>query len=293
MLNSSAAYQAMREDWAACADQRQAVIAEGPEATGFLQGQLSQDIEALAPGETAWSLLLQPQGKIDAWLRITRRADSEWLLDTDTGWADAIVTRLTRFKLRTKCELSVAPWQSLTIVGPHADQPIFEGAHADLLDSWAGLAVRTVFGDDLSVGDDRLMSPDDLAVVRIEAGIPRMGSELDESTIPATAGIVEQSVSFTKGCYTGQELVARIDSRGNNVPRLLRGVVLSGGEVPAAGAEVHGPDGSIGSITSAGLSPATGTPVGLAYITRAADLEAPISIDGVEGEVRELPLILT
>lgn len=292
MLDSTAAYQAMRDDWACCRDQRQAVLAEGPESTGFLQGQLSQDIEALAPGETAWSLLLQPQGKIDAWLRVTRRADSEWLLDTDHGWAEAIVTRLTRFKLRTKCDLTIAPWQSLTIVGPNADQVDMGAPAADLLDMWGGLPVRTVFGDELVVDDSRLMAAQDLNVVRIEAGVPRMGSELNESTIPATAGIVDQSVSFTKGCYTGQELVARIDSRGNNVPRLLRGVVLSGGAVPPVGAEVQGADGVVGAITSAGLSPATGAPVGLAYVVRAADLDAPISVDGVAGEVRELPLLL-
>lgn len=298
MIDSSAAYQAMREGWAACVGQRQAVIAEGPEATSFLQGQLSQDIEALAPGETAWSLLLQPQGKIAAWLRVTRRADDEWLLDTDTGWAEVIIKRLTRFKLRTKCELSIAPWTSVTIVGPHADEPTFDGAHADLLDTWAGLPVRTVFIDESGVEaagieESRLMSGADLDVVRIEAGVPRMGSELDESTIPATAGIVEQSVSFTKGCYTGQELVARIDSRGNNVPRMLRGVVLGGGAVPEVGTEVLGTDGKVGVITSAALSPATGAPVGLAYITRATDLGSPVTVEGVAGEVRELPLLLS
>ena len=111
---------AVRNGIGAIAGLRQAVLAEGPETESFLQGQLSQDVASMAPHESRWSLLLHPQGKISAWLRVTRLDGERFLLDVDAGWADEVVTRLTRFKLRTKCELSISPWTSLTIVGTRA-----------------------------------------------------------------------------------------------------------------------------------------------------------------------------
>ena len=93
---------------------------------------------------------------------------------------------------------------------------------------WGGLAGYDLLGADPVAPDGAVaVSQDDYEAARIEAGFPRHGAELDERTIPAEAGLVEASVSFTKGCYTGQELVARIDSRGSNVPRHLRGLLLS------------------------------------------------------------------
>ena len=93
-------------------------------------------------------------------------------------------------------------------------------------------------------------------MVRIEDGVPAMGAELSDKTIPAEAGqaVIDASVSFTKGCYTGQELVARVDSRGNNVPRQVRALVLAGAEAPPAlGAEVTDQGKAVGAITSIGL----------------------------------------
>ena len=96
----------VRTTLAVIAGQRQAVIAEGPDALKFLQGQLSQDLDALAPGEAGWSLLLHPQGKISAWFRITRVTDDRFVIDVDAGWADEVLTRLNRFKLRTDIDIS-------------------------------------------------------------------------------------------------------------------------------------------------------------------------------------------
>ena len=166
-----------------------------------------------------------------------------------------------------------------------------------MITSWAGVAVRDVFGPDLDAAsiDAAPLSADQFAALRIEAGVPKMGVELDESTIPAAAGIVEQSVSFTKGCYTGQELVARIDSRGNNVPKRLLSVVLSGDVVPSAGAAVMAGDAAIGAITSASYSEQLGAAVGLAYISRAGEVGQSVTIYvngvAVTGELRELPLV--
>jgi folate-binding protein YgfZ len=277
--------------------QRQAVIAEGPDALKFLQGQLSQDLDSLAPGEASWSLLLHPQGKISAWFRITRATNDRFVMDLDAGWADEVLTRLNRFKLRTDIYITLAPWTSLTIVGPGADDLAVAGVEHDMVTSWAGVQVRDVFGPDLNEQsvDVLPMSATELDAVRIEAGVPKMGVELDESTIPAAAGIVEQSVSFTKGCYTGQELVARIDSRGNNVPKRLLSVVLSGDIVPGSQAVITADDASIGMITSASYSAHLDAVVGLAYISRAgaAGQTVTVDIDGtaVTAELRELPLV--
>lgn len=287
----------LRTSLGVIAGQRQAVIAEGPDALTFLQGQLSQDLDALAPGEASWSLVLHPQGKISAWFRITRVSDDRFVLDLDTGWADEVLTRLNRFKLRTKIDVELAPWQSLTIVGPGADDVVVNGVEHDMITSWAGVPVRDVFGPDLTA-DSVAIDPIDaatLTALRIEAGVPKMGVELDESTIPAAAGIVDQSVSFTKGCYTGQELVARIDSRGSNVPKRLLSILIEGGHVPAAGSDVQVDGDSVGVVTSSAVSGHLGSAVALAYISRKAEVgqQVTIEIDGnvATGEIRDLPLV--
>lgn len=279
------------------ASQRQAIIAEGPDALTFLQGQLSQDLNALAPGEASWSLVLHPQGKISAWFRITRVTDDRFVLDLDDGWADEVLTRLNRFKLRTDIDISLAPWNALTIVGPGADDLEVTGVEHDMITSWAGVAVRDVFGSDLGgpALDLPELTAEALTALRIEAGVPKMGVELDESTIPAAAGIVEQSVSFTKGCYTGQELVARIDSRGNNVPKRLLSVVVSGDVAPATGAEIRVDGEVVGSITSAAWSSHVDAMVCLAYVSRKAEAGQRVDVDvagaDVAGDLRDLPLV--
>ena len=207
---------------------RDFVRVAGPEARPFLQGQLSQDVDTLAPGHTRMSFLLQPSGKVDAYLRVSCIADEAFLLDVDTGWGDAVVDRLQRFKLRTKADIArVGGWQCIAEV-----------------DEVGGLVEEII--DDIEVEG----LPSDLEsyeVLRIKAGIPAMGHEIDENTIPASLGVNDRAVSFTKGCYTGQELVARIDSRGGNTPTKLvgfRGTAKVGEPVVIDGREV-------GRITSA------------------------------------------
>ena len=287
----SATTATVRAGRGAVADQRQAVVVAGPEAESFLQGQLSQDISALAPGEVAWSLLLQPAGKISARLRVTRTDHEEFVLDVDGGWADVVVARLERFKLRTKCTIETMGWRSLTIVGPTAHDLEVHGVEFEVHGDWAGLVTRDVFGTDLGFDHDELVAPEILTTLRVEAGIPAMGSELDETTIPAAAGILDDSVSFTKGCYTGQELVARIDSRGNTVPRRLVGVVLDSDEVPAPESPLIADGAEVGHVTSAGYSTALGTAVCLAYASRKVDLDASVAVGDVAGTVVELPLV--
>ena len=289
-------YAALRGDVGAVALRRDVLRAAGPDTLAFLQGQLSQDVD-LDVGRSAWAFLLQPQGKVVALLRVTRRADDEFLLDTDGGWGGTVLERLQRYKLRVKCDLEPLDWRVVALRGPRSPEvaPSAEGDVVVAVADWPGWPGLDLLGPSpASPAGVRPCSEDAYDVVRIETGVPAMGSELDERTIPAEAGVVAQTVSFTKGCYTGQELVARIDSRGGNVPRHLRGVVIGGGSPPPAGAAVEADGKEVGSLTSVGVSPGLGAPVALAYIGRAVSPPADVTVvwEGgrVPARVEALPL---
>jgi folate-binding protein YgfZ len=199
--------------------------------------------------------------------------------------------RLERFKLRIKCELEPVPWRCLAIRGPKA-HALAEGTDAD----WPGLPGVDQVGDDIGVPPGvRECDLGAYEAVRIEAGVPVMGRELDESTIPAEAGVVDRAVSFTKGCFTGQELVARIDSRGGNVPRHLRGIVIGTNVVPPVGARVEADGKEVGALTSVAESLERRAPVALAYVRRAVEPPADVTVswDGgsVQARVETLPLV--
>jgi folate-binding protein YgfZ len=276
--------------------QRDVVRVHGPEAVGFLQGQLSQDVAALPVGESTPSLLLQPTGKVDAWLRVTRLGDDDVLLDVDAGHGDAVHARLRRFKLRTKAELEPAAWSGLALRGPGArevDVPV--GSHG-LVATWPGVpAVDLIGPGELALAGVAVADTDALEALRIECGVPAMGAELTDATIPAEMGqwLIDASVSFTKGCYTGQELVARIDSRGGNVPRPLRGLLVEGDHAPVH-ADVELPDGTpVGSVTSSARSAVLGL-VALGVIGRAVAPGTAVQLRWADGSspatVVELPL---
>jgi folate-binding protein YgfZ len=284
-------YWVMRNEVGAVWLPRDFLRASGPDTLSFLQGQLSQDVEKVAVGESSWSLLLQPQGKVDAFLRLTRTGDDEILLDTDGGWGERVLERLNRFKLRVKCDLETVAWRCLAVRGPRAHE-VAAGLPVD----WPGLPGVDVVGESPAVPDGvPLCQLDAYEAVRIEAGVPAMGRELDEGTIPAEAGIVDRAVSFTKGCFTGQELVARIDSRGGNVPRHLRGVVVQTNVIPPAGATVAVDGKAVGELTSVAQSFERRAPVALAYVRRAVEppAEATLSWSGgsAPARVEQLPLV--
>ncbi|MGH9068026.1 MAG: hypothetical protein ACRD0J_11165, partial [Acidimicrobiales bacterium] len=111
-------YRALREGLGAVEVDRDVVAASGPDTVEYLQGQLSQDVAALTVGGSAWSLLLAPQGKVDARLRVTRTGPDAFVLDVDGGWGEAVVARLARFRLRSKVELTALPWRCLALRGP-------------------------------------------------------------------------------------------------------------------------------------------------------------------------------
>jgi folate-binding protein YgfZ len=276
--------------------ERDIVVVTGPEARPFLQGQLSQDLDPLGVGRSAWSLLLQPTGKVDAWLRVTRTEEEAFVLDVDAGHGDAVEARLRRFRLRTKADLHQATWRGWALRGPAIEER--ESVSPEVLAlpaAWPGVAGVDLIGPDVErpVALEEA-DPEALEVLRIECGVPAMGTELTEATIPAEAGqwLIDESVSFTKGCYTGQELVARIDSRGGNVPRPLRGLVLDADDV-APGATVTVGGAAVGLTTSVGRSPVLG-PVALAPLARSVEPGAAVEVEQgratVAGEVTALPM---
>jgi folate-binding protein YgfZ len=277
-------YARLRADAGAVWLDREAIEVRGPDALAFLDGQLSQDLKAMASGDVGDALLLQPQGKVVALLRVARVEDDTFVLDTDAGFGGAVIERLERFKLRTKADITtIEGWRCLAVRGPNAARV------AGIANDWPGLPGVDVVGVDAAVPDGVvLVDPAAYEAARIEAGVPVMGRELTDATIPAEAtGVVERAVSFTKGCYTGQELVARVDSRGGNVARRLAGVELDGTDVPAPGSALTMPDGApAGVITSAAISPRTGGVVALAYVPRKVAIPGPV----VGGRLVELPL---
>jgi tRNA-modifying protein YgfZ len=266
--------------------QRDVVRVSGPEAIDFLQGQLSQDVAALAIAGSTPSLLLQPTGKVDAWLRATRLADDEVLLDVDAGFGEAVRSRLARFKLRTKLDLALEHWAGLALRGPGADDVDAPPGALAVPAGWPGVAgVDLIGAGELALAGVPLVDGSALEALRIECGVPGMGTELTEATIPAEAGqwLIDASVSFTKGCYTGQELVARIDSRGGNVPRPLRGLLVDGEPVPV-GAVVTVDGREVGAATSTGRSPVLGA-VALAPVARTIEVGATVELGRPDGTV--------
>jgi tRNA-modifying protein YgfZ len=269
--------------------ERDVVRADGAEAGAFLQGQLSQDVLALGDGAYAWSWVLAPNGKVDALVRVIRLSESDWLMDTDRGWGEPLLERLNRFKLRTKVSLRLLPWKVLGLRFTGDARPERPAGLVEVMSSWPLLEGADRLGESPMVPDGwPLLSAEGYETARVMAGFPRMGAELTEKTIPAETGLIDLTVSFTKGCYTGQELVARIDSRGGHVPRHLRRL-LSRNPL-GVDTSLFGEDGQeVGTVTSVARAP-DGSWIGLGYVRRGVDPPATIRSHSSEPdvEIREL-----
>ncbi|MGF1597327.1 MAG: YgfZ/GcvT domain-containing protein [Acidimicrobiales bacterium] len=284
MLDLSAALSAATTGVVAVRTRRDVIEASGPDAATYLHGQLSQDVVGLAIGGSAPTLLLQPQGKVDAWLRITRLDESTFWLDVDPGYGDAAMARLERFKLRVDAQLALTERPMVALRGPAALSAAEAGLPAGnvtVAPLGSGVVGLDLLGPDAAVPEDVDEGPAEaLEVLRIRHAVPAMGAELDGDTIPAAAGIVPTSVDFTKGCYVGQELVARIDSRGNNTPTRLHVLRLVGPPV-AAGTDLVLAGEVIGRLTSAVA--VDGGSVGLGYIKRGVDVPVTAVAVGTDG----------
>jgi folate-binding protein YgfZ len=293
----------------------------GADAVEYLQGQLSQDVAALGVGASADALILTPQGKLDALVRVTRTGAEELILDVDAGFGAVVATRLMRFKLRVKVDIEPLPWRAVALRGartavPEASMGMALGTSVTAPFSWNGVTGVDLLGEAPAIPEGvRRCSVAAWESVRVEAGIPVMGAELDERTIAAEADLLDRAVSFTKGCYTGQELVARLDARGNRVARHLRGLVVTGLDAGtrevAPGAEIVFEGKVVGTVTSSAWSPTLQCPVALAYVHRTVTPPSPVelrvtggntetetdsgsgteAVSTLSAEVRTLPLV--
>ena len=270
----------------ACPTERGVLAVSGPDAEDFLQGQLSQDIAVLVPGQSAWSLILQPQGRIDAFIRVTRQAADRFVLDTD-GPLEPVVARLQRFMLRTDVTLEPLDWRCVAVRGPGAAEAAVSGEIIGPVPT-GGI---DVLGPAPKVSEDvPVVDPELLEVHRIRCGFPRMGVDIDERTIPAEAEVVPFTVSFTKGCFTGQELVARMDSRGSTAPRYLRLLTFEGRVGLASGEQISSADGAdIGIATSAAWDAIASATVALGYIKRAVEMPAKVLVAGSPAQAAAVP----
>ena len=276
---------------------REVVTVEGPDAARYLQGQLSQDIERMDT-PSSWSFILQPTGRLDALLRVHRVSEESFVLEVEAGAGGALATRVRRFLIRTKATISDPQTRWLVAQrwgssGPVSDDvaggevppgalvgaPLGPGVHgADLIvDSESEARVLAAGRTEVPVAA--------LERHRIAHAVPTMGAELTAETIPGEAGswAIEACVSFTKGCYTGQELVARIDSRGGNVPRPIRMLVVTEGcaigEAPGVGDEIRVDGAAVGTVTSS--CPALGAQqpaLALAPLARSVEMGAVVEI---------------
>jgi folate-binding protein YgfZ len=285
------------------------LLLRGAEAAEYLQGQLTNDIEALEPGDGCYAALLDRKGHMQADMRVLRPGAEEIWVDTEAETLAAARRHLEMYKIGREVELEdvTAERAILSLVGPRSADlagapPLPEYACQQI--AVAGidcLAVGTALGLDLiaAAGDaDGLraalaaagapeVSAEAVEILRIEAGTPRFGAEMDSATMPAEAGIVEAAVNFEKGCYIGQETVARLHYRGKP-NRHLRGLRLSAPTAPGAALMLG--EKAVGTLGGTCVSPLRG-PIALAILRREAEPGAELSVgeDGVTARVVDLP----
>jgi folate-binding protein YgfZ len=267
------------------------LILTGTDVADFLQGQVSNDVEALEPGSGCYATLLTAKGKIRCDIRILR-GEGWFLLDSEPQALPVLehMVRVYSIGRDVKAARDARPLWS--VIGPAARDALDNpppGAEHSHAEGGLGLYVATDNGVDVFGERPDLPEADaDVAeIVRIESGRPRLGFELGDDVIPQEAGINERAISFTKGCYVGQETVARLFYKGKP-NRHLRGLRLA---APVErGAVIHGHDRELGRVSSACVSPTFG-PIALALVRREAEPgdEVQVGDAGTVAQVVELP----
>lgn len=263
----------------------------GKDAVTFLESLVSQNVIAQGQGTVRRSFLFGPKGKPTALFWVLRDTERVGLV-TDAGYGQILTESLSRYRIRVDVEIQSDPRPLTTLVGPETGE--VDGWHDDAeLYADLGLAgnrrvVTTAHSDARQVGNLAWTA------VRVEAGEPQMGVDIDEGTIPQESGLVPATVDFKKGCFLGQELVARIDSRGHVNQRLM-GVIVTSNVLPPTGADLVADDKVIGRLTSPAESLTLRSPVGLSVVRREVEAGDAVELrwDGgsVGAAIADLPLI--
>ena len=303
-------YRALREEAGYLARERAALIVRGADAAEYLQGQLTNDTEAIEREEGRYAALLDRKGHLQSDMRLLRLENDEIWIDLEPGPAPGVLKHLSTYSIGRDVEVEdvTERWAITSLIGPRSLQLAgFEGLgpeHAQRFREWDGtevLAVATDVGLDLLTSADQAASLTELLraagaaevseqaaeIIRVESGRPRFGLDMGPESMPAEAGITERAVDFEKGCYIGQEPVARLHYRGKP-NRTLRGLRLSS---PAE----HGDplllaDREVGTVGTVCLSPALG-PIALAIVRREAAEGDRLAVGGgaITAEVVGLP----
>ena len=234
----------------------------GPDGADFLERMLSNEVETLAVGEARQALLLTPKGRIVAPLRVVRESEDAFLLITEAELAEVVSSALLRARFAARCEIAVVPLRGyLHLADPGSGMRV-EDYGVEAWETWEE-AEREAAG------------PEELEPLRIEAGTPAWGKELDEKVLPAEAGLEETHISFTKGCYPGQEPIARLHYRGHPNRRLRRLSV----ESASPGDEITYEGKAVGRVTSAAPGKALG------YVRREVPDDAVLEISGQDARL--------
>jgi len=305
-----AQYRQLREECGLLdRSERGKLAVRGPDAAEYLQGQLTNDVEALEVGDGQYAALLDRKGHMQSDMRVLRPAAEEIWVDTELLALAAVRRHLQMYSIGREVEVFdvSAERAILSLIGPRAVEVAGGAAlpenscETTAVSGVECLLVGTRDGIDLIVATaeaERLreallaagavaVSAAAVEILRIEAGVPRFGAEMGSETMPAEAGIVEDAVSFTKGCYIGQETVARLHYKGRP-NRHLRGLRLSAPATPGTALRLG--EKEVGKLGGACVSPASG-PIGLAILRREAEPGAELAVgeDGVTARVVDLP----
>ncbi len=290
---------------------RSHLTVRGPDAHEYLQGQVTNDVEALTPGTGCYAALLNPKGRMLADMRVLAISPEELWLDLEGVAHETAMRELTMYKIGRKVEIADAPQRTvLSVIGPQAWEVleragIATGAAPAPEHAWVrglhdALVAATDTGYDLLVAPaaagtltDALtaagagpVSAETAELVRIARGRPRYGVDMGDENLPGEAGIVARAVSFTKGCYVGQEPVARMFHKGHP-NRHLRGLLLSAPVEPGTPVEAAGKE--VGRVTSAGVSPVHGA-IALAILRREVAPGDDVTAGPATARVVEPPL---
>jgi len=254
----------------------------GPDAEALLQRLVSNDVAALGEGESCDALLLTAKARVIAPLRIVRRGPGAFLLLTEPELGDTVRRHLLRLRLASRAEVALEEHPSFLLLGEGAAAG--EGELGVATDDYGVPGLELIAAGE-PPADAAPLGDEELERLRIRAGTPRFGREVDDRVLPAEAGLVERAVSFTKGCYPGQEPVARLHHRGH-ANRGLRVLELEGSSVPEYDAEVRLGEKVVGRVTSA-VREGDGV-VALAYVRVEVPDDAELTVGGTRARVAPL-----